>query len=73
VTDGDDRHGRDDIRGRDDGHEPADETTARDEHLDDLPDGSGCTEIWEHMADHRGREATDAGESHGGEEAGADD
>lgn len=24
-----------------------------DEHLQDLPDGSGCTEIWEHIAERR--------------------
>ncbi|WP_435160157.1 hypothetical protein [Halorubrum sp. SY-15] len=22
-------------------------------HLDDLPDGAGCTEIWEHISDNR--------------------
>ena len=28
--------------------EPEDE-----EHLEDLPDGSGCTEIWEHLSERR--------------------
>jgi hypothetical protein len=23
------------------------------EHLDDLPDGAGCTEIWEHISENR--------------------
>lgn len=23
------------------------------EHLDELPDGSGCTEIWEHLSERR--------------------
>jgi len=23
-------------------------------HLEDLPDGSGCVEVWEHLADRRG-------------------
>lgn len=22
-------------------------------HLDDLPDGSGCAEIWDHLSEHR--------------------
>lgn len=29
----------------------ADETA--EDHLRDLPDGSGCTEIWEHIAEQR--------------------
>ncbi len=40
--------------------ESADETTAvddgddrDDEHLRDVPVGAGCTEIWEHLSDHR--------------------
>jgi len=24
-----------------------------DEHLDDVEDGCGCTEIWEHLSDQR--------------------
>lgn len=24
-----------------------------DDHLADLPDGSGCTEIWEHLSERR--------------------
>lgn len=31
---------------------------ADDEHLADLPEGSGCTEIWEHLS--RTREEDDA-------------
>ena len=27
-----------------------------DEHLDDVSDGCGCTEMWEHMSDHRDEE-----------------
>ena len=29
-------------------HEPS---TEDDAHLDDIPDGAGCTEIWEHLSD----------------------
>lgn len=29
------------------------------EHLDGLPDGSGCFEIWEHLSDARRRPADD--------------
>jgi hypothetical protein len=25
-----------------------------EEHLSELPDGSGCVEVWEHLADQRG-------------------
>ena len=31
-------------------HEDAEDDTA---HLDELPDGSGCTEIWEHLSERR--------------------
>lgn len=24
-----------------------------DEHLEDVPDGAGCTEIWEHLSETR--------------------
>ncbi|WP_162833870.1 hypothetical protein [Haladaptatus cibarius] len=24
-----------------------------DDHLEDVPDGSGCTEIWEHLSERR--------------------
>ena len=30
-----------------------------DPHLDDVPDGSGCTEIWEHLSENRDRENRD--------------
>lgn len=29
------------------------ERTRPAEHLADLPDGSGCTEIWEHLSERR--------------------
>lgn len=29
------------------------------EHLAELPDGSGCFEIWEHLSDRRRRPACD--------------
>jgi len=25
-----------------------------DDHLEELPDGSGCVEVWEHLAERRG-------------------
>ncbi|UTF55552.1 hypothetical protein [Natronosalvus rutilus] len=36
-----------------------DEPEHYDEHLDDLEDGAGCTEIWEHIASNRGQGDTD--------------
>ena len=27
-----------------------------DDHLDDVADGCGCTEIWEHLSEQRGEE-----------------
>ena len=30
-----------------------DEEEAADDHLTDLEDGSGCTEIWEHLSERR--------------------
>lgn len=27
-----------------------------DEHLEDVADGCGCTEMWEHMSEHRDEE-----------------
>lgn len=35
---------------RSDGGEPRSED---DEHLRDLPDGAGCTEIWEHLSERQ--------------------
>lgn len=29
------------------------------DHLDDLKDGSGCTEIWEHLSERREAQADD--------------
>ena len=28
-----------------------------DEHLEDIADGSGCTEIWEHLSEKRDEES----------------
>jgi ribosomal protein L12E/L44/L45/RPP1/RPP2 len=45
----DQREERDDQREeRDDQREERD-----DDHLSDVPDGAGCTEIWEHLAERR--------------------
>ncbi|MDQ2055757.1 MULTISPECIES: hypothetical protein [Halobellus] len=30
-----------------------DRDTAEYDHLDDLSDGAGCTEVWEHLSDSR--------------------
>lgn len=42
----------------DEPHSPSSEPGRRDDeeadYLDDLPDGSGCTEIWEYLSDQRG-------------------
>lgn len=27
----------------------------RTDHLEDVPDGAGCTEIWDHLSDRRER------------------
>lgn len=27
-----------------------------DRHLEELPDGAGCTEIWEHLSERRGED-----------------
>jgi hypothetical protein len=32
-------------------------SASNDEHLQDVPDGAGCTEIWEHLS--RGRDGDD--------------
>jgi len=35
------------------------QTTAKDNtHLADVPDGAGCTEIWEHLSDDRDAKAS---------------
>jgi hypothetical protein len=39
-----------------DGSVPDRTDEAPDDHLQDLPDGSGCTEIWEHLAERRAAE-----------------
>jgi hypothetical protein len=36
--------------------EPTDDKDERDDsHLDDIEEGAGCTEIWEHLAEKRGQ------------------
>lgn len=35
----------------------AEDTDAHREHLDDVEDGCGCTEIWEHLSENREAEA----------------
>ena len=35
-------------------------STEIDEHLDDVPDGAGCTEVWETLSDHRDRSDTES-------------
>lgn len=34
-----------------------DDSEEVDSHLSDLEDGSGCTEIWEHLSERRAAEA----------------
>jgi hypothetical protein len=34
----------------------ADDDTVAVDHLDDVEDGAGCTEIWEHLSDRRAEE-----------------
>jgi hypothetical protein len=35
------------------GDEEREETDRDDDHLSGVPDGAGCTEIWEHLAERR--------------------
>lgn len=35
------------------------QSRADDEHLQDVPDGAGCTEIWEHLSKKRDGEESD--------------
>jgi hypothetical protein len=30
-----------------------------DDHLDDIDDGCGCAEVWEHLSERRGSETDD--------------
>ena len=39
--------------------EAEDEPEDADDHLSDVPDGAGCTEIWEHLAERREAETAD--------------
>lgn len=36
-----------------------DESDATTEHLDDMDDGCGCAEVWEHLSERRDAEASD--------------
>ncbi|WP_247731785.1 hypothetical protein [Halovivax limisalsi] len=49
----DDEPGADSIAPDSVDDEPADTADADRSHLRDVPVGSGCTEIWEHLAEHR--------------------
>ena len=42
----------DDSRATDDSPE-TDDSRAMDEHLADVEDGCGCTEVWEHLSERR--------------------
>lgn len=35
----------------------SDRVATDSEHLDELPDGCGCTEIWEHLSENRSAES----------------
>jgi len=37
----------------------AGDDAADTDHLDDLQAGAGCTEIWEHLSEHRERAGSD--------------
>jgi hypothetical protein len=39
--------------------EPTDEDPAADDHLSEVKDGAGCTEIWEHLSERRSDPETD--------------
>lgn len=49
----DDGHDGDRPGANGDGADANVENEAEDDHLEDLPDGSGCTEIWEHLEGRR--------------------
>ncbi|WP_318568203.1 hypothetical protein [Salinigranum marinum] len=36
-----------------------DDNAADTDHLDELQAGAGCTEIWEHLSEHRERAGSD--------------
>ena len=42
-------------------HKMSNSTRTTDEHLQDVPDGAGCTEIWEHLSNNR--DSDDDGEA----------
>ncbi|SMO51844.1 hypothetical protein [Halorubrum cibi] len=35
------------------GFAPSESPSGEDDHLEDLKDGAGCTEIWEHLSENR--------------------
>ena len=37
----------------DDAHPQQDARPQQDAHLTDVEDGCGCTEVWEHLSEHR--------------------
>lgn len=48
-----------DVTPGDDAMDPGDESDAGEyDHLDDLSDGAGCAEVWEHLSDSREESAT---------------
>lgn len=47
------------------GRRSADERAADTEHLDDVPDGSGCAEIWEHLSEDRDEGGDGEGDADG--------
>jgi hypothetical protein len=40
-------------------HDDVDADEPTTDHLDDVEDGCGCTEIWEHMSEERENESGD--------------
>jgi len=43
----------------DEAQSAADERRDERAHLDDVEDGCGCAEVWEHLSDERAGEASD--------------
>jgi len=41
----------------------SDDTGARTDHLDDIEEGAGCTEIWDHLSEKRAENEASPGES----------
>jgi hypothetical protein len=49
------------------------EVEADTEHLDELPDGSGCAEVWEHVSTERDDGERDDGDGNAGAADGGDE